>query len=230
MKKFVYFLFALLISVPSAFAQKMLKEGYVKMELTKASSDNEEMAMAIGMMEGSVTELYFKQDMYATKMNMMGGMIEMKTLVNSASNTMDMLFNAGGQKMWINSTLDEASKSNADVTKDAKITYDYNDKKVIAGYNCFKMMIDVPGENEMKITGYVTKEIATDANLIQGMQSLKFEGYPMEYTVVNPMMSLTMSAKEVKETVDASQFQLKTDGYKKMTMDEFQKAMGGFGF
>ena len=230
MKKLVYFLFALLISVPSAFGQKMLKEGYVKMELTKATSDNEEMAMAIGMMEGSVTELYFKQDMYATKMNMMGGMIEMKTLVNSASNTMDMLFNAGGQKMWINSTLDEASKSNADVAKDAKITYDYNDKKVIAGYNCFKMMIDVPGENEMKITGYVTKEIATDANLIQGMQSLKFEGYPMEYTVVNPMMSLTMSAKEVKETVDASQFQLKTDGYKKMTMDEFQKAMGGFGF
>ena len=70
--------------------------------------------------------------------------------------------------------------------------------------------------------------------MIQGFQSLEFSGYTMEFTVGNPQFSMTYTAVEIKDSVDDSKFTYDTKGYKKMTMEEFQKSMagmgGGFGF
>jgi hypothetical protein len=181
-------------------------------------------------MKGSQTELYFKADQHATYMNMMGGMVEMKVFVENAQNQMNMLFDMMGQKMWIESKMDEAQTAQQkEIASKSKIEYNKADTKDILGYKCFKMTVTNPEMDGMTVTGYVTDQVKTKANLIQGFQTLEFEGYPMEFTVGNPQFSMTMTAVEVKDTVDETKFKYDTKGYKKMTMEEFQKNMGGMG-
>ena len=79
------------------------------------------------------------------------------------------------------------------------------------------------------VTGYVTEDIKTKANLIQGFQTLEFAGYAMEFTVSKSNFAVTMSAVDIKDTVDDNKFKFDTKGYKKMTMAELEKAMGGMG-
>jgi hypothetical protein len=55
----------------------------------------------------------------------------------------------------------------------------------------------------------------------------------MEFSVGSAQFSMTMTAIDVNDNVDEKKFALDTKGYKKQTMEEFQKAMsgmGGFGF
>jgi hypothetical protein len=214
----------------SLVAQTSLKEGYVKMEITDATSDDEQMAMGLEMMKGTQTEIFFNGEKYVTKMSMMGGMVEVKTFVSNKDDQFNMLMDAMGNKMWVNSTIDDAEKANQqDLAKGATVTYDQDDTKEIAGYKCYKATITNKEAADMVVTGYVTRDIVTDANIIQGLQSLKLEGFPLEFTVKNSMMTITMSAVDVKNKLSASDMEMKTDGYKKMTMDEFQKSMGGMG-
>ena len=91
------------------------------------------------------------------------------------------------------------------------------------------MSVTNPEMDGVTLSGYVTAEIKTKANIIQGFQSLEFEGYPMEFSIGSPQFSMTMTAIDVKDSVDENKFLLDTKGYKKMTMDEFQKSMGGMG-
>ncbi len=223
-------LFTLFSTSYAISAQKILEKGYVKMEITNVSAEDPQMAMGLEMMKGSQTEVYFKSDKYISYMNMMGGMVEMKVLVEPSKNNMNMLFDMMGQKMWIESKLDESQTAQQkQISASSKITYDKTDTKEILGYKCYKMKIENPEMEGMTVTGYVTEEIKTKANLIQGFQSLEFAGYTMEFTVGNPQFSMTMTAKEVKDTADDSKFVIDTKGYKKMTMEEFQKNMGGMG-
>ncbi len=211
-------------------AQKVLEQGTVKMEITAVNSEDPQMAMGLEMMKGSQTALYFKADKHATYMNMMGGMVEMKIFVETALNQMNMLFDMMGQKMWIESKLDESQTAQQkEIATKSKIEYNKSDTKEILGYKCYKMTVSNPEMEGMSVTGYVTEQIKTKANLIQGFQSLEFSGYPMEFTVGNPQFSMTMTAVDVKDSVDESKLKYDTKGYKKMTMEEFQKNMGGMG-
>jgi hypothetical protein len=189
------------------------------------------MAMALEMMKGSQTEINFSDKGHSTKMSMMGGMIEVKTYTNNTTKGFDMLMDMMGNKMWITSNLDEMSKDEKakSTAENAKITYDKNDTKVIAGYKCYAMNVALPETPEVSLKGYITQDIKTNANIIQGFQALKFDGFPMEFTMNSDKMSLTMSTKEIKDSIDASALVAKTDGYTKMTMDEFKAKMGGMG-
>lgn len=215
----------------SAMAQKTLSQGSVTMEITEVKSPDDQMAMALEMMKGSQTEIYFSEKGHATKMSMMGGMIEVKTYTDNSTKAFDMLMDMMGNKMWINSNMDEMAKDEKakSTAENAKVTYDKNDTKVIAGYKCYAMTVTLPEAPEVSLKGYITQEIKTNANIIQGFQAVKFEGFPMEFTMNSDKMSLTMSTKEIKDTLDASMLVAKTDGYTKMTMEEFKAKMGGMG-
>ena len=224
-------LFLLLVPFVAVTAQKTLDKGYVKMEITEVTSDDPQMAMGLEMMKGSTTEIYFTKDKYKTTMNMMGGMVKMDNMVDISTRKMDMLFDAMGNKMWVDTNLDDAKKNkpaNQDMS-DFKIDYDKSLTKKILGYVAYKATISVPGQEGMSVEGWVTEEIKTDANIIQGMEDLKLEGFPLEFSIVSPQMKMTFSATDIKETVDDAEFVLKTDGYKKMTMEEFSQTMGGMG-
>ena len=221
----------LLLALPfvTINAQKNLVDGYIKMERTEATSDDEQMAMGLEMMKGSETEIYFTKGKYLTSMNMMGGMIKMNNLVDTEAEKMDMTFDAMGNKMWIDTNLADARKNKQKDMSDYKVTYDKSQTKEILGYKAYRATITVPEQPDMKVIGWVTPEIKTDANIIQGMEDLKLEGFPLEFSIVNPQMRLTFMATDIKDEVDMGVFTLKTDGYKKMTMEEFTKQMGGMG-
>jgi hypothetical protein len=211
-------------------AQKSLDKGSIKMEITKVNSDDPQMAMGLEMMKGSQTEVFFKGEQYVTNMDMMGGMVKMQIFVEKNKNMMNMLFDMMGNKSWIESKLDESQTAQQkEIASKSKIVYDKNDTKEILGYKCYKMTVTNPEMEGITVTGYVTEDIKTKANLVQGFQSLEFAGYTMEFTVGNPKFSMTMSAIEIKDAVDDAKFVINTKGYKKMTMEEFQKAMGGMG-
>lgn len=223
-------LFLLFTTSYVASAQKVLEKGTVKMEITKVASDDPQMEMMLGAMKGSQTELVFDGNRHVSTMDMMGGMVKIKVLVNKEENSMNMLFDAMGSKSWIESNLDKSqSPQEKAIAEKSIISYDKNDKKVILGYNCYKMTVTNPEMDGMAVSGYVTTEVKTKANLIQGFQSLEFEGYPMEFSVGSPQFSMTMTAVNVSDSVDEKKFSLDTKGYKKQTMEEFQKSMGGMG-
>ena len=212
-----------------------MDKGSIKMEVTNVSAEDPQMAMGLEMMKGSQTEVFFKNEQYVTHMDMMGGMVKMQVHVEKEKNMMNMLFDMMGNKTWIESKLDDAqTPQQKEISAKSKIEYDKSNTKEILGYKCYKMTITNPEMEGMTVTGYVTEEIKTKANLIQGFQSLEFAGYTMEFTVGNPQFSMTSTAVEIKDTVDDSKFTFDTKGYKKMTMEEFQKSMagmgGGFGF
>lgn len=229
---FSYFIvFLMVISSQYLIAQKVIAKGTVKMEITKVTSDDPQMAMGLEMMKGSQTEVAFKEDQYLTSLDMMGGMVKMKILVENSKNMMNMLMDAMGNKSWIESKLDESQDAKQkEIAKLTKIEYDKNDTKEILGYKCYKMTITNLEMEGITVTGYLTEDIKTKANIIQGFQSVELPGYAMEFTAGNPKFTMTMTAVDLKDTVDDSKFTLDTKGYKKITMEEFKKSMGGFGF
>jgi GLPGLI family protein len=228
----VFFLISSFLITYASSAQKTLESGHVKMEITAVSADDPQTEMMLASMKGSQTEVFFRGNEHVTSMDMMGGMIKTKTHISHATNTMNMLFDMSmmGQKTWVESKLDDTLKpEDKERMSKTKITYDKKDTKTILGYNCYKMTISSPDMEGMNVTGYVTEQIKTKANLVQGFQSLEFAGYTMEFTVSSPQFAMTMTAVEVSDNVVDANFVLDTKGYKKMTMAEFQQAMGGMG-
>lgn len=230
---FSLLLMVLTISVSELGAQTVLSEGYIKMEIVDASSDNEQMAMGLEMMKGTQTEIFFKGTQSMSKMNMMGGMFETTTLFNTETEKMDMLVNAMGQKMHVESTADERKMMENEQTammKEMKVTYDEDDTKEILGYKCVKANIAHPSiQDGMTFSMYVSKDIKANPKMIQGLQEVKLDGFPLEYIMSMPQMTMTISAVELKEEVDASVFALDTGGYQKLTFKEFQEKMAAFG-
>lgn len=214
----------------ASYAQKTLEQGTVKMEITKADSDDPNMAMGLQAMNGSQTLVVFDGNKHVSVMDMMGGMIKIKVLVEKESNKMNMIFDMMGNKTWVESELDKAqSEKEKTVAAQTKIEVDKNTTKEILGYKCYKITMTNPEMDGLSIEAYVTEDIKTKANLIQGFQSVELPGFTMEFNVINPQMRMTMSAVEVSEKADPKLFELDTKGCKKMTMEEFQKSMAAMG-
>jgi hypothetical protein len=233
MKKGILLLFFAISSFVVLNAQDKLSDLTVIMEIVKVEADDPNMAMQLEMMKGSKTEMLIKGKKTMTKMDMMGGMIKMNILADTDSDNMDMTMDAMGQKFWINT---KPSDSKTDpkqkaVLDGAEIIVDKNVKKTIAGYECYLVKISSKETPDMKYETYVTEKIISNSGMLQGFQGLELPGFPLEFTVTNPMMKLTSSTKEIKTSVDESKMIIKTDGFKKMSMEEFRQSMGGgFGF
>ena len=118
----------------SASAQMVMDKGYIKMEMTDISSTGAQSA-DLGMLKGAEMEVHFSGDKSLTSISLMGGMMNMSTLVDKKTNKTDLLINAMGSKMWAEETTETASAN--DVAKSVegmKITYDESQTKEILGY------------------------------------------------------------------------------------------------
>ncbi len=227
---FSVIIFSLLCNITFLTAQKTLTKGTTTMEITNVLSEDPQMQMILEGIKGSQTILVFAEDKYVSSSDIMGGMVKITSHVSKKDNMMNMLFESMGNKIWVESTLDKAqTQQQKEIAMKNSVTYDKNDTKEILGYKCYKMTVTNPEMQDMTLTGYVAPEILTKANIIQGFQSVEFEGFPLEYTMKNKMGSITMTAKEVTDKVDESKFVLDTKGFKKMTMEEFQKLAESMG-
>ena len=210
-----------------------ITQGYIKMEVVDASSSNEQAAAALEMMIGSVTEFFFSIGKSLVKANMFGGMFNMTTLVDNSSEDQTLLIDAMGNKMMIESSKLDREKMNsnqAEAMKELVVEYDESDTKTIAGYNCVKARIKHPSmDSGLSFEAYIARDIKASNKLIQGMNYLDIEGFPLEYIMDAGEMKLVVSTVEFKTEVDEKVFNLKTGGYKKMTWEEFMESMGQFG-
>lgn len=226
------FLYALLcfITVHTAAAQD---SGFIKMEITEVSSDNAEIAPFIQMMKGTQTEYYFTPDKSMVKANMMGGMVEMTTIVGNEDESMQVYMNAMGNKMQIESTKEERDKF--DAAKNAEvpeytIEYDENVTKEIMGYTCTKATLTVgEDENAYSMIMYVAKELKASNKMIQGLDKIEIDGFPLEYQMNASEMNMTITTVQFEEEVESDAFEFNSRGYQKMTWEEFQNKMGQMG-
>lgn len=214
-------------------AQDSLDSGMIKMEITNVASEDESIAAGMEMLKGTETSYYFNKEKSLVKANMMGGMMEMNTLVNNEDEFVTFTMNMMGQKMLVESTKEERDAQQAKAGEmpdmsDFEITYDEEDTKEILGYNCFKANV-VNEENDFNFIMYVTEDIKASNKMIQGLQELDIRGFPLEYMMDMAQMQMTYTATEVSEKVSDDVFAIDTEGYKKMTFEEFMETMGSMG-
>ena len=220
------------LSITMISAQTVLDQGYIKMEITDVSSDNEQTAMMAEMLKGTSTEIYFNGEKSLSRMSMMGGMVETTTLLDNTTENMEMLINAMGQKMHVVSTAEERNAGageQAAMMKDMKVTYDESDTKEIMGYKCMKANISHPEMDGMSFSMYITKDIKANSKMMQALETFELDGFPLEYIMDTQVMKLTISAIDIKAELEANAFDIDTGGYLKLTFKEFQEKMAAFG-
>ncbi len=216
----------------SLTAQTTLDKGYLKMELTEASSDNEQMAAGLEMLKGSETEYFFNEGNSLVKQSMMGGMVNITTLVDNKTEGINMFFDMMGQKMHVETSTEEMEKSQAGADNpmdNMKVAYDDTDTKVIQGYTCKKATITTEGADGFSFDLYVTEDIKASPKMIQGLQKVDLKGFPLELVIDMGQMKMVYTTTEIKKDVDAAAFNISADGYKKMSFEEFQESMGAMG-
>ncbi len=232
MKKFILSVLSLCFLANVAIAQE---QGYIKMEITDVSSDNAEMATYLEMMKGTETEYMYTEEKSLVKANMMGGMVEMTTIVENANESMVMYMNAMGKKMQIESTKEERDMAEAKAqteTPEFSVEYDENVTKEILGHKCIKAIVtfENPDSDEnMSMDMFVAPELKMSSKMIQGLDKVDLKGFPLEYIMDAGMMKMTVTAVDFKEEVDPAAFEFNPKGYQKLTWEEFSEQMGQMG-
>ena len=204
-----------------------IKEGTITYAMTMEGLPPEQAAM-IGDMELKST---FKNAKVLTEMSSM--MFTNQTLVDDKG--MTMLMEQMGNKIAVKQTKEEMEKEEAkqkDKPADPKIEYT-TETKTIAGYECKKAIVTMVGkdkkEEKMDIWYSDKFENLNKEGKGRGQSFMKgLKGVPFEYSGAQGPMKFKMVAKEVSiEPVADSKFELSTEGYKMMTMDELKAMQGG---
>lgn len=204
-----------------------IKEGSITYAMTMEGLPPEQAAM-IGDMELKST---FKNGNSLTEMSSM--MFTNQTLINDKG--MVMLMEQMGNKIAVKQTKEEMEKEEAkmkDKPADPKIEYT-TETKTIAGYECKKAIVTMVGKDkkEEKMEIWYSDKFENNNKEGKGrgqgfMKGLK--GMPFEYAGGQGGMKFKMVAKEVSvEPVADAKFELSTEGYKMMTMDELKAMQGG---
>ena len=194
------------------------KTGAVTYEMTMP--DNEQMAE----MGTNTIKISFTEKSTATQIDMMGGMISMKTITLDKNNPKDsrMLMDAMGTKYEITGESESFGKSDIGSLKDAEsVTYDKKDTKEIIGYKCYKATVKM-------IDGKSGIFYITDAILPQSKATdkLKLTGFPLEILVGEGEGKVILKATAFDKVVSEKTFVV-PEGYKKVTQEELQKELGG---
>ena len=225
MNKLLSTLAVVALSALSINAQ--IKEGSITYAMTMEGLPPEQAAM-MGDMELKST---FKNGKALSEMSSM--MFTNQTLIDEKG--MVMLMEQMGNKIAVKQTKEEMEKEEAkqkDKPADPKIEY-INEVKTIAGYECKKAIVTTVGKDkkeEKTEMWYCDKfENPNKEGKGRGQSIMKgLKGVPFEYSGGQGGMKFKMVAKEVStEPVPDSKFELSTEGYKTMTMDELKAMQGG---
>ncbi|MCW3085686.1 MAG: hypothetical protein JWP12_3052 [Bacteroidetes bacterium] len=209
-----------LLSITNLSAQKNTPfEGIVTYSISFEGSGLPQEALS--MLNGAELVSYIKGDKRRTDMNM--AIQSTTSIIDEKNQEVVTLMDIMGQKYLIRTKSDELKKEQED---GPELSIKYVDgTKDIAGYKCKKAEITVKGKDgkEEMVTIYYTEEIPT-SDIKSVYKGLK--GYPMEYQITQGGIKMTFTAKSVsKDPVPDNKFELPKDGYKEMTMEEFQKTM-----
>jgi GLPGLI family protein len=214
LKKLAFVAFAIVST--QFYAQT--KTGAVTYEMTMP--DNEEMA-AMGT---NTIKISFDEKSSATQLDMMGGMISVKTISIDKNNPKEtrMLMEMMGKKYEVTGEAEGFANTDVASLKDAEsVTYDKKATKEILGYKCYKALVTMN-------SGVVNTFYVTDAIAVQSLPTdkLKLTGFPLEVEVNSEKGKVVLLATSVDKAPSASCFTV-PEGYKKVTQEELQQELGG---
>jgi GLPGLI family protein len=222
MKNLLFSLFLISASTLTTFAQ--LTEGHVSYKID-ITTDNPDMQMVVGMMQGSTMEMYFKPKATRTEVKM-GTMMTMTTITNETSGDILTLMSGMMGQNAMKSTVSEIEKKNAEAAK-PEVTF-VDETKVIEGYTCKKAIVTT--EEGMVTVFWYTTEIDV-AKKGQSYLNSDVPGFPMQFELNNQGMIMTMTVTKIETKLDKkaeSLFDMKIPaGYKEMTMEQMMQMSGG---
>lgn len=217
MKKSLFTVLFACISTIYCFGQ--LKEGHLKYDID-VTSDNPDMAMAIQMMTGSTMEVYFKEHLSKSIMQM-GTMMKVTTITDSETRKQLMLMDGMMGKKVIKTEM-ETTSDTEEGNPELDITLVDETKKIL-NYTCKKALARDQEGNEFEIWYTEEIDVKTEGHkfLNQGVP-----GFPMEFSVIQKgmIMKMTLSAFEEKLTEKGKTlFSMDSpEGYEEMTLDQLQ--------
>ena len=222
MKNLTKIAFAFILLAGGMMHAQALKKGSVAYKLELTGNDE-----AAAMMGESTLTIHFDETTQATEMNMMSGMMLMKT-ITPIGNVKDtkMAVEVMGMKYEIIEAGEEAlnsSKGVANLDDAVDVTYDKGDVKEIAGFKCYKANVKMADGNTNVF--YITDAIAPQTPLKE--TKVKLAGYPLQIITNTPQGEMTMTATSFSKELPKDCFVITGEGYTKVTMEEFKQQMGG---
>jgi GLPGLI family protein len=218
MKNFILTLFLALSLTYSLKAQ--LTEGHFTYTI-EASSENPDMQMVTGMMQGSTLDIHFKDKITRSEMKM-GSMMNIVTVSNENSGEILLLMSGMIGKNAILMTTEEV-----DALSEGKPEMNVellDETKTIEGYLCKKAVLS--DENGGESIFWYTEEIEI-SKVGQTYLNKEVPGFPMQYDLNNNGLKMTMTVSKFEKKLDKnikSLFDMNIpEGYKTLTLEELEK-------
>lgn len=215
MKNFILTLFLALSVNYSLKAQ--LTEGHFTYTI-EASSENPDMQMVTGMMQGSTLDIYFKDKITRSEMKM-GSMMNIVTVSNENSGEILLLMSGMIGKNAILMTTEEIEAlSEGKPEMNVELL---DETKTIEGYLCKKAVLS--DENGGESIFWYTEEIEI-SKVGQTYLNKEVPGFPMQYDLNNKGLKMTMTVTKTEKKLDKnarSLFDMEIpEGYKTLTLEE----------
>lgn len=226
MKKLLFLLFAVAIS-HMAIAQKTMTEGIIVLELTDIKSDDPAMQGMLSSMKGGTIETVFTKDKQRSSTSMMGGMVKTMSYTDVKSKSANTYMDMMGNKIALKIDPKEVEENEPDF--DIEKT---GETKMINGYKTTKYVMKL---KDKEVAGgefvlYVAEDIKINSiDLGNNITTTQISGAPLEMSMSMQGMSMAYTLKKLENKIPEDAF-VEPTGYKEMTMEEFQKSMGGMGF
>lgn len=215
----------LLLTSLAAMAQ--ITEGHIAYTI-EITTDNPDMQMVVGMMQGSTMDVYFKDKTTRLEMKM-GSMMNMTTITNEPTKDVLMLMSGMVGQNAIKTTLTEQDEQKTTEENPFTVTL-VDETKVVEGYTCKKAILT--SEEGLESVYWYTEELDISK---KGQKYLNDQvpGFPMQFELNNGPMKMLMTVSKIEKTLDkklaATLFDMTIpEGYKEMTMEELQ-SMGSMG-
>ena len=221
------FSIAAIIAITTLSLKAQISEGYIIYDMKMEGLSSEEASM-MGDME---TKMTFKNAKSLVEIN---SMVYTQQICMDEKGGMLSLIEVMGNKMATKMTKEEIDKE-ASKSKEKnivpKIEYT-SETKTIAGYECKKAIISYSTKDKKEVKNdvwYCDKFANQNMNSGRGQSLYKdIKGLIFEFTNEQSGRKMKMVAKEVSvDPVSDSKFNLSTDGYKLMTMEELKAMQGG---
>lgn len=218
MKNFILTLFLALSVTFSLKAQ--LTEGHFTYTI-EASSENPDMQMVTGMMQGSTLDIHFKDKITRSEMKM-GSMMNIVTVSNENSGEILLLMSGMIGKNAILMTTEEIEAlSEGKPEMNVELL---DETKTIEGYLCKKAVLS--DENGGESIFWYTEEIEI-SKVGQTYLNKEVPGFPMQYDLNNNGLKMTMTVSKFEKKLDKnakSLFDMNIpEGYKTLTLEELEK-------
>ncbi len=219
MKKLFKISICILLALPMVSAVAQSFEGVITYKISYENLPKEMAGYESMLPKESISTI--KGHMYKMEQPLSMGMKQVTIMDNQAESGI-LLMDMMGKKSAI--VLDKESREKFEEDKpEPDITY-VDETKDIAGYNCKKALIKLPGnENEGTLEVYYTDKIMhEDMNQVKGLK-----GFPLQYSTNTGQFIMTLTAQSVdKKKVSEEEFVV-PEGYEHITFEQFQKSFGG---